>query len=89
MQRVLWLERVETAFARSASAGKVLSDELAASPLITDATPAERAGLKFITATAAANAVIETGASDADEVAQQLRDPAQQGGAWRWVSPSN
>lgn len=79
VQRILWLERVETAFARSASAGDAMARELTASALMTDATPAERAALKFITATAAANAVIETGANgagDADEVAQQLRDPA-------------
>lgn len=76
VQRVLWLERVETALARDPSPGNAMATALATSPLMTDAALAEQAALKWLTAQAAAQASIANGEGDANAIAQQLRDPA-------------
>ncbi|HEV2294282.1 MAG TPA: hypothetical protein VGR35_10520 [Tepidisphaeraceae bacterium] len=81
VQRVLWLERVETALARNLSSGNALARSLANSPLIQEASPAEQAALAFLTAQAAANDAIANNDAAASAIAQQLRDPALAEGA--------
>ena len=74
VQRVLWLERAETALAKSASAPIV--GDLERSSLITGASPPEQAALKWVKAQAAANAALAANDGDANAAAQQLRDAA-------------
>jgi hypothetical protein len=81
VQRVLWLERVETALAKSLPAGTAMAGQLEKSALIKDASPAEQAALKWTVAEAAANAAIASKDGDADAIAGQLRDAMKSGGA--------
>jgi hypothetical protein len=76
VQRVLWLERVETALAKNASAANPIVGELEKSLLIKDGSPPEQAALKWVKAQAAATAVLASTDGDANAVAQQLRDAA-------------
>jgi hypothetical protein len=81
VQRVLWLERVETALAKNPSAANPTVAQLEKSLLIKDASPAEQAALKWVTTQAAANAALAGSDGDANAIAQQLRDPALADGA--------
>jgi hypothetical protein len=75
VQRVLWLERVETALARNLGDGEALAAKVRQSPVLADASPADQAALQWLTVQARARATLgQPGRGGTEKLAAELRN---------------